>query len=585
MKNSKKLLFSILITGLILQVGCKKKQPLNTLSVGPQNVAFASAGGTSSLSLTTDAQTWQIDNPNDWVKLSNTSGSGKEATITLNVDTKSLTQRYDTLTITAGNAKPVLITVSQLPSQYLYTLTTNLLANLNFQKAGDSATINIRTDAPNWKLTSDTTSWLQLSRSSGTNSDTTVTVKASQNTGIGARTATLTLSADHAPSVQILVKQVGDLYPDYNTSPIPPDASGMGLNAQQISSKMTLGMNIWNTLEAIGGETAWGNPKITQGLIDEIKKSGFNAIRLPCSWDQYANQTTGKISDTWLQRVKQVVQYCMNDSMYTILNIHWDGGWLQSHVDIADSAAVNAKQKAYWQQIATTMRDFDDHLMFASTNEPAAQDQKQMNILLAYHQTFINAVRSTGGRNSYRVLVIQGPNTSPELTPQLMTKMPTDSIPNHLIVEIHEYDPSTFTILSQDASWGKVAYYWGKNFHSKTDPSHNATFGEETYIDSTLQIVQHTFVDKGIPVIIGEFGANDHSNPAVVGQANVAPDSVMARNSFTHYLGFIARDATNHGITPFFWAGVFDRQTNTVNDQQALDSLLVGVGKPVPFQH
>lgn len=582
MKFSKALFFSILMAGLILQAGCKKKQPLNTLSVGPQNVVFASAGGTASLALTTDAQTWQINNPNSWVQLSSKSGSGKEATITLTVDTKTLAQRTDTLTVTAGNAKPVKITVSQLPSKYLYTLTTNLSAALNFHKAGDSATIIIHTDAPNWKLVSDTTNWLQFSPGSGSKTDTVVKIKALINTDIGARTGTLTVSADHAPSVQISVKQVGDLYPDYNTSPLPPDASDMSLNAKQIASKMTLGMNIWNTLEATGGETAWGNPKITQGLIDEIKKSGFNAIRLPCSWDQYANQTTGKIQDTWLQRVKQVVQYCMNDSMYTILNIHWDGGWLQSHVDIADSAAVNAKQKAYWQQIATTMRGFGDHLMFASTNEPSVQDQQQMNVLLSYHQTFINAVRSTGGRNSYRVLVVQGPNTSIEQTPQLMTKMPTDSIPNHLILEVHEYDPSQFTILTQDASWGKVVYYWGKNFHSKTDPTHNATWGEENYIDSTLQIMQHAFVDKGIPVIIGEFGTQDHSNPQAVGQANVAPDSLMARDSYVHYFGFIAHDATVHGMTPFLWAGVFDRQTNTVDDQQALDSLLVGVGKPIP---
>lgn len=579
MKIEKTLFFSLLIVGLVLQTGCKKKQPLNTLSVGPQNVAFASAGGTENLALSTDAQTWQIDNPNAWVQLSSNSGSGKEATITLTVNTKTLAQRYDTLTVTAGNAKPVLVAVSQLASKYLYTLTTNLSSSLNFKKAGDSAAIIVHTDAPNWKLTSDTTSWLQLSKSTGSSSDTTVIVKASENTGTGSRTATLTLSADHAPSLQISVKQVGDLYPNYNTSPQPPDASGMSLNAQQISSKMTLGMNIWNTLEATGGETAWGNPKITQGLIDEIKKSGFNAIRLPCSWDQYANQTTGKIKDTWLQRVKQVVQYCMNDSMYTILNIHWDGGWLEDHVDVADSAAVNAKQKAYWQQIATTMRGFGDHLMFASANEPSVKNETQMKVLLSYHQTFINAVRSTGGRNSYRVLVVQGPSTSIELTPQLMTKMPTDSIPNHLIVEVHEYDPSQFTILTKDASWGNVVYYWGKNFHSKTDPTHNATWGEENYIDSTMQIMQKAFVNKGIPVIIGEFGAIDHSNPAAVGQANVASDSLMARDSYVHYLGFIAHDATIHGMTPFLWSGVFDRQTNTVDDQQALDSLRQGVGE------
>ena len=581
MKILKTSLFSLLIIGLILQFGCTKKQPLNKLSVGPQTIAFGSAGGSANLALQTDAQSWQIDNPNsDWVNLSSTSGTGKEATITLSVDTKSLTQRYDTITITAGNAKPVQVTVSQLPSQYLYTLSTNISSNLNFAKAGDSATITIHTDAPKWQIASDTT-WLQFSRTSGSSSDTTVTVKAPENKDIGSRSGTITLTADHAPSVKISVIQKGDLYPNYNTSPLPPDPTGMSSTAQQIATKMTLGWNLGNTLEATGGETAWGNPKASQALIDLVNNNGFNAIRIPCSWNQYANQTTAKIQDSWLQRVKQVVQYCINDNMYVILNIHWDGGWLQDHCDVADSAAVNAKQKAFWQQIATYMRGFGEHLMFASTNEPSVKNASQMKVLLSYHQTFINAVRSTGGKNSYRVLIVQGPSTDIVTTNQLMNTMPTDSIPNRLMVEVHDYTPYQFTLMTSDADWGKMFYYWGKNYHSKTDTTRNATWGEESYVDSTFLLMKNQFVDKGIPVVLGEFGA--------IRRSELKGDSLTLHlNSRAHFLEYITREAKANGMIPFYWdagnmgknaSALFDRQNNTIYDQQALDSLKQGAGE------
>lgn len=208
----------------------------------------------------------------------------------------------------------------------------------------------------------------------------------------------------------------GTSYPSYNTNPLPPDAAGMSSNAVQLASKVNLGWNLGNSLEAIGGETAWGNPLTTKALIDKVKQSGFNAVRIPCSWNQYADQSTAKIQDQWLERVKQVVQYCITDSLYVILNIHWDGGWLDGNINTRSQASVNAKQKAFWEQIATKMRDFDEHLLFASANEPPVEDATQMSILLSYHQTFINAVRSTGGKNTYRVLVVQGPSTDIDKT-------------------------------------------------------------------------------------------------------------------------------------------------------------------------
>ncbi len=61
-------------------------------------------------------------------------------------------------------------------------------------------------------------------------------------------------------------------YPNYNTDPLPPDPTGMTSNASQLASKMTIGWNMGNTLEAIGGETAWGTPMVTPELDERVAR-------------------------------------------------------------------------------------------------------------------------------------------------------------------------------------------------------------------------------------------------------------------------------------------------------------------------
>lgn len=367
-------------------------------------------------------------------------------------------------------------------------------------------------------------------------------------------------------------------YPSYNTNPLPPDATGMSSNAVQLAAKFKLGWNAGNTLEAIGGETAWGNPMITPQLIQAVKNAGFTAIRLPASWDQYANQTTGKISDAWLNRVKQVVQYCVDNGMYVVVNIHWDGGWLDNNITSRKQAAVNAKQKAYWEQIATHLREFDEHLMFAGSNEPPVHDATAMSILMSYHQTFINAVRSTGGKNAYRVLIVQGPSTNIDLSNSLMTSMPSDTVPNRLMAEVHHYDPAQFSLLTQDASWGNMFYYWGAGFHSSTDPTRNATWGEEAFIDSQFATAKQKFVDQGIPVILGEYGAIRRTT---LTGANLT----LHLDSRAHFINYVTKRALANGLKPFYWDegsmgnhgfGLINRANNTVGDPQALNAVIQG---------
>lgn len=390
----------------------------------------------------------------------------------------------------------------------------------------------------------------------------------------------LACSSDDKDTVEKIIPEAAGLYPSYNTNPIAADNSGMTSSAVQLAAKIKLGWNIGNTLEATGGETAWGNPKVTKALIDAVKANGFNAIRIPCSWNQnLENASTAKIKTEWLNRVKEVVQYCVDNDMYVVVNIHWDGGWLENNITEAKKVENNAKQKAFWEQIATHLRGFDEHLLFASANEPAVEDAAQMAVLTSYHQTFIDAVRSTGGKNATRVLVVQGPTTDIEKTNKLMTTLPVDKASGRMMVEVHYYAPWNFAGLTKDESWGKMFYYWGSGFHSTTDTERNATWGEEADLEKNFKLMKTQFVDKGIPVLLGEFGA--------IRRTTLAGDALTLHlASRAYYLKTVVKTAKANGLLPFYWDegstenngfGIFKRSDNTVFDTQALNALKEGM--------
>lgn len=370
------------------------------------------------------------------------------------------------------------------------------------------------------------------------------------------------------------------LYPDYNTSPAAPDSSGMPSTAVELAAKFTLGWNIGNTLEAIGGETAWGNPLVSNELMQLVKANGFTAVRIPASWNQYADQTTSAISPTWLARVKQVVQHAVDNDLYVMVNIHWDGGWLENNVTADAQVTVNAKQRAFWQQIATTLRDFDERVMFASANEPNADTAEEVAVLLSYHQTFVDAVRETGGRNAYRVLILPGPNTNIDLSNDLWNTMPTDTVPARLMAEVHFYAPWNFVGMSQDEWWGNMAYYWGAPNHSTIDLIRNSQWGEEAYVDEQFAIIKAKFVDRGIPVIVGEFAAMHRGN--LTGEA-----LDLHLQSRRYYHQYVVWSAVRNGTKPFFWdvgnaGGVFNRANNTVSDPAVLAAMLQGAAGVAP---
>jgi endoglucanase len=445
--------------------------------------------------------------------------------------------------------------------------------SLKFPIAGGSGLVSDSMNGSRWAAASDQT-WCTLSSNSSTSASSQITVTATANTDM-VRTAKLMFVMDSKTVRYVYVSQAGrtTLYPSY-INYIAPDLTGMSSTAVQLADKIKLGWNIGNTMEAVGGETGWGNPQITEDYVKFVKQSGFNAIRIPCAWYLHMdNKSTAHINTDWLNRVKQVIQYCVSNDIYVLLNIHWDGGWLEKNCSTAKKDSVNAMQKAFWEQIATTMGDFDEHLMFASANEPNVADATQMDVLLSYHQTFINAVRSTGGKNAYRTLVVQGPSTDIVTTNTLMNTLPTDAASNRMMVEIHNYTPFQFTALDGDASWGKMFYYWGAGHHSIIEPDRNATWGEESDQNTGFDYMKSKFIDKGIPVLMGEYGAYRRE-----GTTNVPKDLATHNDAVDYWITYVTKQAISHGLRTFYWdtGGILDRRNNTVLDQRSLDAIIAG---------
>ena len=339
------------------------------------------------------------------------------------------------------------------------------------------------------------------------------------------------------------------------------------------------GWNLGDTLEPPCGEGCWG-PPASQALINGVAHAGFNTIRIPCAWDSHANQSTYQIDPVYLARVKQVVDWCLATNLYVVINDHWDDGWLENNIGTNVDPTINAKMNSYWTQIATNFAGYNNHLLFAGANEPNVSTAAQMSTLMTYYDTFISAVRGTGGSNTSRWLVVQGPSTDIDTTYSLMNALPADPTPGRLMVEVHYYSPWNFCGLSSDQTWGNMFYFWGQAYHSTVDPSRNATFDEEAYVDAEFQKMTDQFVSQGIPVMIGEFGAMKRTTLS-------EPDLDLHLASRTYYHKYVADSARSHGMSPFFWdtpgAGQsIDWTTGAIYDPDNVTALTGGPALPPP---
>lgn len=363
--------------------------------------------------------------------------------------------------------------------------------------------------------------------------------------------------------------------------------------AMEVAANMYPGWNLGNTLEPgpcnwianpLDWETAWQGSRTSQAIIDFVKAQGFRSVRIPCSWFVHSDQNYN-IDTNWLDRVQEVVDYCINDSLYVILNDHYDNGWIEH--SFADRTESSVKKNIFilgllWKQIANRFRDYDHHLLFAGMNEPdAAGDNSNdkagdIETLIRYEQAFVNAVRQTGGNNATRILVVQSPSTSIDLAYNYDV-MPEDATQDAMMLEVHFYAPYNFTMMTKDESWGNQAYYWGEGNHV-SGSKHNVTWGEEAYMQSQLRQMKNKYTSKGIPVVMGEFGALWRTMPE--GENQDKHDASIYSWYFT-----LCKYAVHNGVVPFVWdtnacqrpsMDILNRKTLAVFNQHALKGILEG---------
>lgn len=392
-----------------------------------------------------------------------------------------------------------------------------------------------------------------------------VYVKVAANYRAEARegSVTIALDSDDTQSVTVAIKQGATA-----------STGQCDETAFQTAANISMAINIGNTLEAIGGETAWGAAKINADYIRSIRESGFDAVRLPVAWYNHSDKNTLKIDESWMNRVDEVVQLCIANGLYVFMNIHWDEGWMELNID-SYSPDVDRIQRELWTQIADRFKDYDKHLVFCGANEAGQDTQASADALKAYMQTFIDVVRASGSNNANRVLVVQSPGTDIDRAVKYCAgNLPKDKVADRMMLEVHCYDPSDFTILQNDGEWGansKVRYFWGQDYHTGTD--RDCTWGEENHIDTQMQKLKANFVDKGIPVIIGEFGCGRRrSFVATI-------DEPKHRASRCYYHSYIVKSAKTNGAVPFLWDTpneMFNRQTGAVIDPDNLAAIQQG---------
>jgi endoglucanase len=374
-------------------------------------------------------------------------------------------------------------------------------------------------------------------------------------------------------------------------------AAGESKTAAQLAALMYPGWNLGNTLEGgdsknnwtnvgINTETSWQSTKTTKEIIDFVAAQGFKSVRIPVSWvmGHITDASNCTIDEAWMNRVQEVVDYCIANGLYVIINDHWDGGWIEVNGFSESSTAYQAvsettitdkisQLKKIWTQIAQHFANYDQHLLFAGLNEPF-QDYALFNgraealtpILERYNQAFVDAVRATGGNNASRVLVVQGPATNIASTNSYFD-LPTDTQSGRLMVEVHFYDPWDFT-------GGNTTLYWGAGNHSATSTK-NATWGEEDYVKSQMKLMYTKFASKGVPVVLGEYGANWQDGSDALHIASI-----------TAWYKTVTTEAINNGIVPFAWdinapswpsMTIINRATKTIWNTPAMTGIQNGV--------
>ncbi|WP_418570445.1 cellulase family glycosylhydrolase [Ruminococcus sp.] len=366
-------------------------------------------------------------------------------------------------------------------------------------------------------------------------------------------------------------------------------------DTEAILEDMGLGWNLGNSLDATGGsgldtETSWSNPKTTQALIDKVKSLGFNTVRVPVSWGKHVSGDNYTIDSAWLARVKEVVDYCYKNDMYVILNIHHDTKSSESASGAGyypRSSAFSSSEKfvtSVWSQMAEYFKDYDYHLIFETLNEPRligtgyewwfskwnipSEVKDAIDCINKLNQKAVDTIRNTGSNNRGRLIMCPGYDASIDGATVSGFKLPTDisGNKNRIALSVHAYSPYNFAM----------------NVGSGSTSTYTSSIKNE--LQDLFSTLKSNFRDKGIPVVIGEFGSTDKNNTAervkwatdytALAKKNNIPCVLWDNNAFAVYNGSsIVLNSEYHGY--------INRKNNTVTSpaKDVIEALMKPYGK------
>lgn len=372
-------------------------------------------------------------------------------------------------------------------------------------------------------------------------------------------------------SVVMLVSSGGSAAASSGTQTKPQKAvKTRNISTMQIVKEMGSGINLGNTFEACGDwingsspsdfEKAWGSPVVTKKMIQAYADGGFGVLRIPVAWSNMMSKD-GKytISPAYISRVKEVVDWTLDSEMYAIINIHWDNGWVNEFPKHPEESMK--RYKTMWTQIAAAFEDYPDTLMFESQNEElgwdsiwnpwggtAEQKKESYELVNKVNQAFVDTIRKGGGNNPERHLLISGYNTGIDRSCDSLFKMPNDPM-GRMALSVHYYTPSTLCILDKDASWGKAITKWG----SEKDLNE---------LNNNMQLLKKNFIDKGIPVIVGEYGCFGDNKTRAVKE---------------NWMLTVSKAICDIGACPVLWdtpGGEMDRKNAVFSDPDFIEKLV-----------
>jgi aryl-phospho-beta-D-glucosidase BglC (GH1 family) len=499
-----------LLALLVIFPACEGKpdnpDPVKLTSL-PAELNFEAAGGTLELTITSGIKP-TISCSDTWISLQEGTYASNAIKLSVTAKENTGTSSRSTSIRVIGDKQSLMIPVKQGIAQVKLSVDKT---SVSFDRFGGETTLTV-TSSEQPSVTSDASWCIVETGTISSARETKVTILAGANRTASERKGSITISCG---SEKVAVSVSGEAMGSIAT------ANTTVLTPEMVFNAMGPGWNMGNHMDAISngvaGETVWGNAKCTQATFDGVKAAGFKAVRICTTWEGHIGAAPAyRLEDKWLDRVAEIVGYAEKAGLVAIVNTHHDETYWLDINKAYNNAANNEKVKdeifCVWTQIANRFKDKGEWLVLESFNE--IQDggwgwsdafknnpDPQYRTLNEWNQVFVDAVRATGSVNATRWLGVPGYAASPGFTIAGLVLPKDYTSANRLMVAVHDYDPYNYTLNNPLVrQWGHTA-----------DPTLRCSNTDEANVVAVFDQLKTAYLDKGIPVYLGEMGCSRHS--------------------------------------------------------------------------